>query len=122
MSAMIDVVAKTFSHGEPLLQDAIKEAILRSQRYDIPLYKDTPKLGRCWLVAGGPRSQTYWSEDRIIKNNQHDPSCTPAYLCDKCIDAIIDAVDKPNKDDIIHDIHEAAAKRAEQNQEVTQSA
>jgi hypothetical protein len=110
--ATIDVVVKHLANGNEVLEHAIANAILRSTRYDIPAFKEHPKMGRLWLVAGGPRNQTYWTEERIIKKNQHDPACTPAYLCDKCVDAILDAVDKPNKDEIINEIHAQAAKRA----------
>jgi hypothetical protein len=113
-SATVEVLAKHLSHGNSVLEEAIKSAAERGIRYGIDTYRDHPTMGRLWLVAGGPRNQTYWTEERIIKKNQHDPACTPAYLCDKCVDAILDAVDKPNKDEIINEIHAKAAERAAQ--------
>lgn len=111
----IVVVAKHLSHGNPVLEEAIIHAVERGIRYDIQPYRDHDKMGRLWLVAGGPKNQTYWTEDRIIKENVHDPACTPAYLCDKCVDAVLDSVGKPDSREIINAIHSAAAKRAEEN-------
>jgi hypothetical protein len=115
----IEVLAKHLSHGNSVLEDAIKAAAERGIRYGIEPYRDHDKMGRLWLVAGGPRSQTYWTETRILredaKKNQHDPSCTPAYLCDKCVDAIVDSIGEDNHDEVVRKVHNEAAERAEQN-------
>jgi hypothetical protein len=119
--ATTEEIVDKAAHGNPILKDAIKAALDRSVRYRIPASRYHDKMGVLWLVAGGPRNQTYWTEERIIaKAAEHDPACTPAYLCEKCIDAIINAVSKPNKDEInqsklaiLHEIHAKAQERAE---------
>jgi hypothetical protein len=116
LATTTDVVAYRLAGGNEVLYHAIANAITRGERYGIPAFKETDKLGRLWLVAGGPKSQTYWTEERIIKKNQHDPACTPAYLCDACVDAILDA---DGNREIIVAIHAEAQKRAEANAQVT---
>jgi hypothetical protein len=112
----MDVVVKHLSHGNEVLATAIANAINRGVEYDIPAFKEHDKMGRLWLVAGGPKSQTYWTEERIIKKaiiGDHNPQCQPKNLCDDCIDAIVDASDKPNKVELMKQIMDAAKERAE---------
>lgn len=109
------IETKVFS-DHPAIKKAKAAAVDRAARYGIPAFKMNDKMGVLWLVAGGPRNQTYWTPERIVREfDKHDPSCSPAYLCDDCIDEIIAAVDEPNKDDIIHEIHARAEERANRN-------
>jgi hypothetical protein len=100
----------------PAIEQARKAAFDRAARYGIPAYKVNDRMGVLYLVAGGPRHQTYWTPERIIKKyNEHDPACTPAYLCDKCVDAIVDSIGEDNHDEVVRKVHNEAAERAEQN-------
>lgn len=86
--------------GHPAIEAVKVAAVDRAVRYGIEeVVKYTKQLGFCWLVAGGPRKQWYRSEARIIADWErkqagqevHDPSCSPAYLCQACVDKMVSA-------------------------------
>jgi hypothetical protein len=54
------------NEDHPAIVAAKEAALTRALRYNVDALRYHKQLGFCWLVAGGPKNQTYRSEARII--------------------------------------------------------
>ena len=76
MNTHADVLYKTLD-GQMAEADKFEVEVLRlvqelaqerADKYSIPAFKFSDKLGYCWLMAGNRKRQTYYSEARIIND------------------------------------------------------